>query len=66
MGETVSAVGEHTKRPDIDQAIRRAKPAGWRGNRIKRKQVRNAIKSVIGESPLVDEILEIASHQNDY
>mgnify|MGYP000450400011 CR=1 FL=1 len=51
---------------DIDQAIRQSKPAGWRGNRIKRKQVRNAIKSVIGESPLVDEILEIASHQNDY
>ncbi len=51
----------------IDRAIRRVKKADWRGNRIKEREVRNAIGSVVGnDADLVARIFEIVKAQSDY
>ena len=47
--------------------IRNVKKADWRGNRIKEREVRNAIRSELGgDKDLVDKIFEIVKAQNDY
>ena len=51
----------------LDQAIRRIRKADWRGNRFKEREVRNAIKSVLGEDAnLVDIMFEIVKAQSEY
>ena len=50
----------------VDRAIRSVKKADWRGNRIKEREVRNAIRSVLGDDALVDRIFEIVKAQRDY
>ena len=51
----------------LDDAIRSKKKADWRGNRFKEREVRNAIRSVIGDhEDLVDEFFEIVKAQHDY
>jgi type I restriction enzyme R subunit len=51
----------------VDTAIRAKKKADWKENRFKRIEVRNAIKSVLGDDEaLVDVIYKIAESQNDY
>ena len=51
----------------IDRAIRGVKKADWRGNRIKEREVQNAIRSVLGnDAGLVDRIFEIVKAQRDY
>lgn len=44
----------------VDSAVNNVKKAGWRGNRFKEKEVRIAIKSVLGaDEELVDTIFQI-------
>ena len=51
----------------LDRAIRRVKKADWRGNRFKEREVRNAIKSQIGDDvSLVESIFDIVKAQSDY
>ena len=50
----------------LDSAIRNVKKDGWRDNRFKRLEVRNAIKSVLGDEALVDTIFGIVTNQRDY
>ena len=51
----------------VDRTIRRTKKADWRGNRMKEREVRHAISSVIGDdADLVDRIFEIVKAQRDY
>jgi type I restriction enzyme R subunit len=51
----------------LDEAIRNVKKANWRGNTFKEKEVRIAIKSVLGDDDrLVDAIFDIVTHQNEY
>lgn len=50
----------------LDDAIRNVKKADWRGNRMKEREVRNAIKSVIDDDALVETIFEIVKAQRDY
>jgi type I restriction enzyme R subunit len=51
----------------LDRAIRSVKKADWRGNRFKGREVRNAIKSELGDDEsLVDRIFEIVKNQRDY
>jgi len=51
----------------IDEAILNSKQDEWKGNRIKRMYVRNAIESVLADgSDKVDLILKIAVKQSDY
>jgi type I restriction enzyme R subunit len=65
---TVPAVDpREAKALAVDRAIRRVKKADWRGNRFKEREVRNAIKSELGDDEgLVDEIFEIVKNQRDY
>ncbi len=52
---------------DVDRGIRNVKKASWRGNKFKEKEVRIAIKSVLGgDAELVDSIFEIVKNQRDY
>lgn len=51
----------------IDIAIRNVKKADWRGNRFKKLEVRNAIKSLLGDDETkIDEIFEIVKSRSDY
>jgi len=51
----------------LDEAIRRVKKDDWRGMRSKRAEVRNAIRSVIGDDDaLVDALYRIAESQREY
>ena len=51
----------------LDRAIRQVKKADWRDNRFKEKEVRNAIKSQVGDDvSLVDTILDIVKAQSDF
>ncbi len=51
----------------IDYAIRKVKKADWRGNCFKEREVRNAIRSELGEDKeRIDRLLEIVKKQRDY
>ena len=51
----------------VDDAIRDIKKADWRGHGIKEREVRNAIREVLGNNgELTDLIFEIAKAQRDY
>jgi type I restriction enzyme, R subunit len=52
----------------VDTAVRNVKKAGWRGNKFKEKEVRIAIKSVLGgDDGLVESIFEIVKEpKNGY
>jgi len=50
----------------LDDAIRDVKKADWRGNKFKEREVRNAIKALLGDDALVGAIFEIVKAQRDY
>ena len=50
----------------VDDTIRRVKKADWRGNRFKEREVHSAIREVLGDGALVDQIFEIVKAQRDY
>ena len=51
----------------VDGVIRRVKKADWRGNRMKEREVRNAIRSVLGgDAERVERVFEIVKAQHDY
>jgi type I restriction enzyme R subunit len=50
----------------VDAAILNVKKAGWRGNRFKEREVRIAIKEVLGDDSLVNSIFELVKNQRDY
>ena len=55
----------------VNENIVKNKPDGWRGNRIKEKQVKFAIKKVLEEFSVEDEIevekvLDLVKNQNEY
>ena len=50
----------------IDHAIRSVKKADWRGNRLKEREVRRAIKSELDDEHLADKIFTIVKNRQDY
>ena len=51
----------------LDREILAVKKADWRGNRFKRREVRNAVRSVLGDDEdLVNGIFEIVVNQRGY
>lgn len=51
----------------IDGAIRSVRKDGWRGNRFKEREVKNAIRTALGShSDLVDKIFDIVKNQHEY
>src|SRR5438034_6600175 len=50
----------------LDTVIQRTKKDGWRGNRIKERELRYAIRAVLQDETLTNNILEIVKHQDEY
>ncbi|MCC7141089.1 MAG: type I restriction endonuclease subunit R [Candidatus Eisenbacteria bacterium] len=51
----------------LDEAILNVKKADWRGNKFKEKEVRTAIKAVLGsDDGQIERIFEIVKSQRDY
>ena len=51
----------------VDRAIRGVRKADWRGNRFKEREVRNAIRSVLGDDErMIEAIFAVAKAQSDY
>ena len=50
----------------VDKAIRMVKKADWRGNKFKEREVRFAIRNVLNDEALTEEIFEIVKAQREY
>ncbi len=50
----------------LDAAIQRTKKDGWRGNKIKEREVRYAIQKVLQDETLTNQIFEIVKNQDEY
>ncbi len=50
----------------LDAKIQQTKKDGWRGNRIKEREVRYAILEVLKDEALTNEILELVKNQDEY
>src|SRR5437870_2820066 len=50
----------------LDAKIQKTKKDGWRGNRIKEREVRYAIYEVLQDETLTNEILELVKNQDEY
>ena len=51
----------------LDSAVRQVKKADWRGNRLKEREIRNAIHAELGgNESLVNAIFEIVKAQSEY
>ena len=50
----------------VDYAVMSSKKDGWRGHKVKEKEVRNAIKRVLNDDELTDTIFELVKNQHDY
>ncbi len=51
---------------DLDAVIQGTKKDGWRGNKIKEREVRYAIREVLQNEALANQILELVKNQNEY
>ena len=49
----------------IDAVIRNTKKDGWRGNRIKEREVKNALREFVQESDL-ERVFELIKNQDEY
>ena len=66
-GDTPASDAREERALALDSAIRHVKKADWRGNRFKEREVRNAVKSVLGDDEsLVNMIFDIVKAQRDY
>ena len=50
----------------VDDAIKRIKKDGWRGNKIKEREVRYAIRDVLQDETQTNQILELVKNQDEY
>ena len=50
----------------LDAKIQQTKKDGWRGNRIKEREIRYAIYEVLQDVTLTNEILELVKNQDEY
>jgi type I restriction enzyme R subunit len=52
---------------DVDKAVHNSRQDDWRGNSMKTKKVKIAIKAVLGENdPRVDDVLDLVASQDEY
>jgi type I restriction enzyme, R subunit len=49
----------------VDDAIRAVRKADWRGNRFKEREVLNAVRSVIADADLAEQLFNIVKAQRD-
>ena len=50
----------------VDYAVLSSKKDDWRGHKVKQKEVRYAVKRVLNDDQLTDEIFELVKNQSDY
>jgi len=50
----------------LDEIIRRTKKADWRGDLIKEREVKRAIRSLVSDPDQVEKIFELAKNQQEY
>ncbi len=50
----------------VDAEIQRTKKDGWRGSKIKEREVRYAIRNVLPDDTLTNQIFEIVKNQDEY
>ncbi|MFH2140173.1 MAG: type I restriction endonuclease subunit R [Pseudomonadota bacterium] len=50
----------------VDYAVMSSKKDGWRGHKVKEKEVRYAVKRVLNDDRLTDSIFELVKNQHDY
>ncbi|MGA8146783.1 MAG: type I restriction endonuclease subunit R [Gallionellaceae bacterium] len=50
----------------VDYAVVTSKKDGWRGHKVKEKEVRYAVKRVLHDEKLADDIFELVKNQSDY
>jgi type I restriction enzyme R subunit len=50
----------------VDYAVLSSKKDGWRGHKVKEKEVRYAVKRVLNDDQLTDRIFELVKNQSDY
>jgi type I restriction enzyme R subunit len=50
----------------VDAAIRRVKKDAWRGNRVKELEIRYAIREILQDDVLTNQILDIVKKQAEY
>src|SRR5947207_12148099 len=50
----------------LDAKIQQTKKDGWRGNKIKEREVRYAIYEVLKDDTLTNQILELVKNQDEY
>lgn len=51
---------------EVDYAVMSSKKDGWRGHKVKEKEVRYAVKRVLNDDQLSDSIFELVKNQHDY
>jgi type I restriction enzyme R subunit len=50
----------------VDYAVMTSKKDGWRGHKVKEKEVRYAVKRVLSDEQLTNSIFDLVKNQNDY
>jgi type I restriction enzyme R subunit len=50
----------------VDHAVLSSKKDGWRGHKMKEKEVRYALRRILNDEQLTDTIFELVKHQSDY
>jgi type I restriction enzyme R subunit len=50
----------------VDYAVLSSKKDEWRGHVLKQKEVRYAVKRVLGDEQLTDSVFELVKNQSDY
>ena len=50
----------------LDEIIRRTKKADWRGDLIKEREVKRAIRSLVSDPEQVEQVFELAKNQQEY
>jgi len=50
----------------VDYAVLTSKKDGWRGHKVKEKEVRYAVKRVLHDEQLSDTVFELVKNQSDY
>ena len=52
--------------PAVEYAVLSSKIAGWRGHKVKEKEVRYAVRRVMNDDQLADDVFELVKNQSVY
>ncbi|MEQ1525562.1 MAG: type I restriction endonuclease subunit R [Gallionella sp.] len=50
----------------VDYAVLSSKKDGWRGHKVKEKEVRYAVKRILNDDQLTDSVFDLVKNQSDY